>query len=269
MARYIAEVLGDIPDPVIKEKSLLVRWDKEFNPLGTGSDYTVFIHHLGIPSADLRFTADSGSGKATAYGVYHSIYDSFSWMEQFGDPTFVFHEKMSIVWGICALRIADADILPFEHFDQALLVHKYVEQIEPMVPDAKLFRELQRASIEFIKAARMIAIEKRKAKFGSFAIDSNLNDRLAFAERRFLHPKGLPLRKWFKHVIQAPDLYLGYSAVVLPGIYQASADQKDLKLANEQARVLITRLRAVSKYLRGDKFFVLDEQEDSTITSAQ
>jgi N-acetylated-alpha-linked acidic dipeptidase len=230
----------------------LVRWPKEFHPLGTGSDYTVFIHHLGIPSVDMRFTAVSGSGMATSYGVYHSTFDSFSWMEQFGDPTFVFHEKMAVIWGVAALRIADAMILPFEHFDQARLVMKYVEQVEPMVTDARVFEEMQFAARKLIYASIQIHKERMsKHNFWDLAVDSHLNDRIAFAEKRFLHQEGLPLRKWFKHVLQAPDLYLGYSAVVLPGIMQAFLDQRDPVLANQQARVVAHRLRSVADFLLG------------------
>jgi N-acetylated-alpha-linked acidic dipeptidase len=250
LARLIAKVLKDIPDPEIPKSSLLARWDKRFYPLGTGSDYTVFIHHLGIPSADLRFSADSGSGKATAYGVYHSIYDSFSWMEQYGDPTFVFHEKMAQVWGVCALRIADALTLPFNHVDQAKLVRSYVAQVEGMVMNPIIFKEMRYAADELLQ----VAMREAATKYEFETIDSHRNDRLAFSERQFLIPNGgLPLRKWFKHILQAPDLYLGYSASTMPGIVQAFVDQKDPELANQQARIVAERILAVARYLHSGR----------------
>jgi len=249
LARFIASVLRDIKDPELPNTSLLTRWDRKFRPLGTGSDFTVFIHHLGIPSLDMRFSADSGSGKATSYGVYHSIYDSFSWMEQFGDPTFAFHEKMAVVWGVAALRIADAGTLPFNHLDQARLIGGYVRDVRDMVTDPVAFKSMAYAAMQFIKVAKRELELRKRSRFEP--IDSNRNDRIAFAEQRFLIPgdKGLPLRKWFKHVLQAPDLYLGYSAVVLPGIVQAFVDQDDPKLANEQAMLFADRLRAVARFL--------------------
>jgi N-acetylated-alpha-linked acidic dipeptidase len=265
LARYIAGVLRDIPDVEDPKSSLLVRWDRKFRPLGTGSDFTVFIHNLGIPSADLRFSANSGSGKATAYGVYHSIYDSFSWMEQFGDPTFAFHEKMAVLWGVAALRIADSVTLPFVHFDQARLVLSYVNYVQGMVTDPIAYKAMLHASFEYFEVAR----RELRAKRGFESIDSARNDRLAFSERQFLIQgvsNGLPLRIWFKHVLQAPDLYLGYSAVVIPGVVTAFQDQNDTALANQQALVFSQRVRAVARFLHGGHAFQddSDEQRDKS-----
>src|SRR6185503_19767114 len=80
-------------------------------PLGSGSDYTPFLQHLGVPSTDMGFGGD--------YGVYHSAYDSFYWMENFGDPGFVYHVAAAQLLGTMALRLADADALPFDYTDYA------------------------------------------------------------------------------------------------------------------------------------------------------
>src|SRR5687768_929178 len=85
--------------------------------LGSGSDYTPFLQHLGIPSTDMGFGGD--------YGVYHSAYDSFYWMDKFGDPGFRYHVAAAQVWGTLALRLADADALPFDYTDYAKQIRDY------------------------------------------------------------------------------------------------------------------------------------------------
>jgi N-acetylated-alpha-linked acidic dipeptidase len=253
----IRNVLRDIADPEHPGESLLIRWpDKQrYYPLGTGSDFTVFIHHLGIASADLRFSADSGSGQATSYGTYHSTYDSFSWMERYGDPGFLFHEKMSVVWGVCALRLADSLSLPFHHVDQAKAILGYVQSIKPMVTDPVAFAYMESVALGF----HLVALNQAsKKKVPSDLIDLTYNDRVAFAERKFLMREGgLPLRIWFKHVLQAPGLYLGYTADVIPGVVQAYRDQNDTALANKQAYIFANRVQAVARFLQfGDKVAV-------------
>lgn len=101
----------DLPDPSGKLSSLLETWDGTVNPLGSGSDYTVFLHHLGIASADMSFSGDDKCG------VYHSIYDSFHWMETFGDPEYKLHQSMAKLWGLTALRLSDSGTLSFNYSD--------------------------------------------------------------------------------------------------------------------------------------------------------
>ena len=258
LARMIRNVMKSISDPEHPERSILIRWpDKQKHfPLGTGSDFTVFIHNQGIPSADLRFTADSGSGHATAYGTYHSIYDSFSWMERYGDPGFAFHQKMSILWGVCALRLADSERLPFDHVDQARVIAMQVPLVKHMVTDSKAFKAMQSAAREYVRAA--VAIKSAQRKPGD--VQDEVNDRMAFSERQFLFDGGLPRRKWFKHVLQAPALYLGYTAEYIPGVVQAFRDEKDRALANEQAWIFATRLSAVAQFLETGRRIDIDSK---------
>src|SRR4029450_1309717 len=92
--------------------------------LGSGSDYTVFLNHLGVPSMDLTFDGP--------YGVYHSAYDSHAWMARFGDPDFAYHAAMARLWGVMALRLANADVLPFDYglYGRDLLV--YLDDVEKL-----------------------------------------------------------------------------------------------------------------------------------------
>ena len=119
-----------IEDPVNDSVSLYDTWEKKANVLGSGSDYTVFLHHLGIASGDFSF---SGGG---TYGVYHSVYDSFYWMEQFGDPEFKRHQAMAKIWGLTTLKLADAPLLPFNFSFYASQIQLYLESVEKMSSDA-------------------------------------------------------------------------------------------------------------------------------------
>lgn len=251
LVRLIKQVLKAVPDPEHPQDSVIRRWDGKFYPIGSGSDYAVFLHHLGIPSADMRFGANSGSGRATDYGTYHSIFDSFSWMEKYADPDFSFHQKMAIIWGVCALRLADATTLPLFHLDQARIIQGEVERVERMVSDEKAFKEMQKAAKEYLDVSKDIDLKRRNHR--SEDVDSELNNKLAFSERFFIAKEGLPRRKWFKHVLHAPGLYSGYSADYLPGIVQGKRDEKNQELANEQAYLFAARLQAVSRFLKSGK----------------
>lgn len=241
LARLVRQVMAALPDPELLGESLLVRWpnNNSYSQLGTGSDYTVFVHHRGIASVDMRFSPARGNGgSATQYGVYHSDFDSFDWMDRQGDPGFVFHEQMAKVFGLVALRLANNPVLPFSHVDQARLVVGFVDRIRGMVPCPRAFRDMQRAAKEYLAVAQ------------SLIRDEASNDKMAFSERQFLAKQGLPLRQWFKHVLHAPGLHLGYDADFLPGITQAYRDMHDPKLAIQQALLFTERLRAVSRSLK-------------------
>lgn len=244
LARVVSQVLHDLPDPKRPTHRLSTRWNGLYFPLGTGSDYTVFIHHLGISSVDMRFGAESMSGGGAVYGTYHSIYDSFQWMDQFGDPGFYFHQAMSQVWGVCALRLANAIHLPFHHVDQARAIQSHINKARPLV-DPEVFQNLRTAGEQFLQAAKQVARERPISPQDILA----RNDRIALAEKKFLYSAGLPRRKWFKHVLQAPSLYEGYAPDILPGIVQAVRDENNQTLGTEQALVFCARLRAVSEFL--------------------
>src|SRR5262249_7740435 len=134
--KLIRAATQDVMDPKTG-KSLYQTWhdrDREQRPelerdaatqprigaLGSGSDYTPFLQHLGVPSTDMGFGGD--------YGVYHSAYDSFYWMSHFGDPTFVYHAAMAQLWGTMAMRLADADGLPFDYTDYAAQLRDYFNE---------------------------------------------------------------------------------------------------------------------------------------------
>ncbi len=240
--------------------------------LGSGSDFTVFVHYLGVSSVDMGSLIDRFR---RPYGMYHSVYDSFSWMERFGDPGFKVHVMMAELWGRLALRLADAPVLPLNHTEQGHALDAYVTTLEELLasrdqpPNRLDLAPLKAAVRAYQAAARGVAEELLLLEEEDEVALSTLNDRLAFTERRFCSKAGLPGRKWFRHIGQAPGLYLGYAGESLPGVTQAVNDGETV-LAQEQVLVAASRIKAAATYLAGGmeeeeeeaEMRVMDEEEE-------
>jgi len=231
LSRELLEVTRKVTDPSTK-KRLSDVWDLKVSTLGSGSDYTVFIDKLGIPSFDLRFMPENKK----PYGTYHSIYDSYTWIETQADPSMEYHVLLAQICGLLALDFADSLILPISPHDQALAIRQYVQELEEMnIPGlAKL-----KKAVEYLHEAAL-----------EFSNDDSIdlttkNEILGMLERKFLDEKGLPKRKWFKHVLQAPGLYLGYSPEVFPGIQQAFSEKDEWLLRSETRRAIKAIYRCV------------------------
>eukprot|EP00475_Leptophrys_vorax_P039791 TRINITY_DN724_c0_g1_i2.p1 TRINITY_DN724_c0_g1~~TRINITY_DN724_c0_g1_i2.p1 ORF type:complete len:655 (+),score=174.54 TRINITY_DN724_c0_g1_i2:1585-3549(+) len=231
---FVSEVLKDIADPVDMSSSLYDTWNKKAGVLGSGSDYTVFLHHLGVASADFSF---AGGDK---YGVYHSVYDSFYWMEQFGDPHFKLHQTMAQFWGLTALRLAEAAVLPFDYSFYASQLASYLDEVEKMATDAG-------QPIDFSPLANSI-LNLAESGLPEKTFLESCKGNLFLAEREFLVPEGLPGRIWFKHLIQAPGLDTGYGAVVFPSIVDALQSGNYTLAALEVPRVA-ARINAAADFL--------------------
>jgi N-acetylated-alpha-linked acidic dipeptidase len=186
--------------------------------LGSGSDYSAFLQHLGVPSTDI--------GSNGPYGVYHSVFDNYAWFTKFADPTFVYEQQMARVFGLEVLRMAQADALPLDYEAYGVEVRKHLENAQ------KRGQELGWAKVDYsaaLKAAEHLAAAGRSARKAadraSGAELARLNAALLGAEHAMLG-KGLPHRSWFRHTIYAPGEYTGYAAVVLPGVNE-SMDRND------------------------------------------
>ncbi|KAF7725324.1 hypothetical protein EC973_009663 [Apophysomyces ossiformis] len=199
--------------------------------LGSGSDFVVFLDHLGIASMNLGFQGD--------YGVYHSNYDSFHWMSKFGDPQFEYHQAMVKIWGLLALRLADDEILPLYPLDYAHKLEEYVERLNEYIrpytyPSLhRSVRKLIHASQHFEEYIDSLTDRKDRKK----AIET-VNNQLAFFERSFLDPKGLIGRSWYKHVVYAPGLWTGYSSQVFPNIAEAMDEGNFTQARYAEKRVI-------------------------------
>jgi N-acetylated-alpha-linked acidic dipeptidase len=203
--------------------------DVKVGDLGSGSDYTAFLQHLGVPSADITSKGP--------YGVYHSAFDDFTWFTKFGDPTFTYEQQMARIYGLEAIRMASTDVLPLDYEEYGKEIGEYVKSAEQKAKaafgaQAPSFADAAKAAERLQKAgAYVMEVQRRVA--GDPAV---LNLVLRNTERDFL-VDGLPGRPWFKHAIYAPGEHTGYAAVVIPGVNEA-IDNKDLSLTKQQLQIL-------------------------------
>jgi N-acetylated-alpha-linked acidic dipeptidase len=213
--------------------------------LGSGSDYSVFQQHLGVPSTDV-----SSNGP---YGVYHSAFDNFAWFKKFGDPDFVYVQQMARVFGLEVLRMADADVLPFDYEQYGKEVVAYVDdsrkKAESKFGDRALDFSAVAASAKRFQEAGAKILSKQKNPSRDV---TQMNQSLRQAERALLVPEGLPHRPWFRHAIFAPGEYTGYAAVVIPGVNEA-IDKGDAERARQQLAVLAAALERAAKELSGHR----------------
>jgi N-acetylated-alpha-linked acidic dipeptidase len=208
--------------------------------LGSGSDFTPFLQHAGVPSTDIE-----SSGP---YGVYHSAFDDFAWFTQNADPHFLYLQQMARVLGLEAMRMADADVLPYDYVAYAREISAYLEAAKHRATDAGLgsldFAPAQAAAARFFAAAQR-ALARESAPTGELA---PLNAALRQTETALLSDAGLPHRPWYRHTIFAPGELTGYSAVVLPGVNEAISAQ-DTNLAAQQLQVLTQALNRAASVL--------------------
>jgi len=220
-----------------------VKNDVPVGDLGSGSDYTAFLQHLGVPSADM-----SSSGP---YGVYHSVFDNFAWFKKFGDPDFVYEQQMARILGLEAIRMADADVLPYDYEEYGKEVVAYLETAKKRARDkfgdqAPDFTAVMNAAQSFERAGAKLLEKQKEMPHDS----GRLNQVLLSTERALLVEQGLPHRPWYRHVIYAPGEYTGYAAVVIPGVNEA-LDKADAERAKQQLQVLATALERAAKVLEG------------------
>jgi N-acetylated-alpha-linked acidic dipeptidase len=211
--------------------------------LGSGSDFTAFLQHVGVPSTDI-----SSGGP---YGVYHSAFDNYAWYTQNADPKFVYLQEMARVFGLEALRMADADVLPYDYVTYAREISSYIDAAKQKSKDQGLsldFAAAQAAAVRFSAAAEHVHRQQTAAS-GDLA---KLNLELRQAEADLLSEAGLPNRPWFRHTIYAPGEYTGYAAVVIPGVNEA-LDSKDQQRAAQQLTVLTLALNRAAQTLEGTR----------------
>jgi len=214
--------------------------DVHVGDLGSGSDFTPFFQHAGVPSTDV--------GSEGPYGVYHSAFDNFAWFRQNADPKFFYLQEMARFLGLEALRMADADVLPYDYAAYASAIESYLETARRKANDDELnsryFVLAQTAAARFAAAAQK-AQSRQIAATGDLA---KLNIAMRETETALLSPAGLPNRPWYRHTIFAPGEFTGYSAVVIPGVNEA-IDAGDWKRAAQQLAVLAEALDRAAQTL--------------------
>ena len=279
LERFINEVAHDVKQPgagksvwdAMKEhrveqartdsdkKELSERTDLRIGALGSGSDYTPFLQHLGIASMNTGFGGEGGGG------VYHSIYDSFAWYIKFGDPTFEHGRALSQVNGTIVMRLADADVLPFEFTDLADTIGRYVDELDKLTRRGKPQTEIDLASLTLAVKSLVESARRYEDALGKASTDGfkqvkqakSLNELLYQSERKLTNEQGLPRRPWFRHQIYAPGFYTGYGVKTIPGVREAIEEkhwdeiEPEMKKAVGAIQALASQIDAAARLLEG------------------
>ena len=248
LADFLREVARDVPDP--SGGSIYDAWLRQIKHakkpkvttrLGSGSDYTVFLNFLGLPVADLTFDGP--------YGVYHSIYDSFTWVDRVGDPGYYYHAAMGRYWAVAALRLSECDYVPLDYAAYAQEVQIYLDETETAARRLGVtvdFSQVRDAAKVWEKNGRIALEVARKAvDAGDMVRVERVHRGLMKVERALLDPEGLAGRPWFKHLIYAPRPT--YKALVLPALTEAieARDQSRAKLEVERLTRALKRAASV------------------------
>jgi len=287
---FINEVARDVVDPQTKvsvaererarlvlaakpeeRKELRERRDLRIRALGSGSDYTPFLQHLGIASLDLGFSGEDNGG------TYHSIYDSFAHYQRFGDPGHAYGVALAQTAGRAVLRLAEADVLPFEFTSFADTLGRYVTELSKLADEMReeteeTNRRLKdrayalaadpketsvpppaRPPVPYVSLSPLLNAKARveesargfdaawKARAGAGELPAEtqkaLDAVLMGAERSLTRAEGLPRRPWFVHQVYAPGFYTGYGVKTLPAVRE-SLEQREWTQAEEQAKTV-------------------------------
>jgi len=214
--------------------------DVDVGNLGSGSDFTPFFQHLGVPSTDI--------GSSGPYGVYHSAFDDFTWFVKNADPDFTLLQQQARVFGLEVIKMADAGVLPYNYPTYASEIQVYLQTAKKKAAEAGLKELKFDAALEAAQRFAAAAVVVQKKMESPIADIPAFNQTLLDAEHDLLSTQGLPGRPWFKHTIYAPGEFTGYAAVVIPGVNEA-IDAKDLGRAQEQMAILTEALNRAAATL--------------------
>ena len=257
------------------------RDDLRIGALGSGSDYSSFIDHLGVASLNIGYGGEDDGG------IYHSIYDDFYWYTHFSDTAFVYGRALAQVGGTTVLRLANADLLPFAFTNLSETVQGYVKDLQSLRDrraeqitdrnksiDDGLFKltsdprdpvtapERQQPAPQLNFAPLLNALDSlthaasrydraytRAVTDGRFASAKMVNTQLLQAERALTSPEGLKNRPWYVHMLYAPGFYTGYGVKTLPGIREA-IEQRNWKEAQDEINLTAEAVKLLADYLK-------------------
>jgi N-acetylated-alpha-linked acidic dipeptidase len=213
--------------------------------IGSGSDHTVFLNFLGRPVITLEFDGP--------YGVYHSMYDDFYWMNHFGDPGYKYHAAMSQLWGVTALRLAQADVLPIDFEFYGNTINQFVSELEKnkhydtvklsLAPAHKAAQELTSAAAQTASVLNP-AVASGKLTPAQLA---TINSLLMKGEANFILPGGIPGRPWFKHILYSARYT--YAHLELPAITEA-VESGNWSEGQRQTEILVNALNAETALMK-------------------
>ena len=260
-------------DPMELRKELRQRADLRIDALGSGTDFTAFLDHVGVATLDL------GYGGEDEQGIYHSIYDDFYWYTHFSDTDFVYGRALAQTVGTSVMRLADAEVLPFDFVNFADTVGMYTKNLEKLLADKQEeirernqeldegmfkatfdprrptvapvreevpphlnFAPMQNAVDSLTRSAKHYqqALSQKEASLGDDAVTAKLgalNRELMESERRLTNAEGLPRRPWYKHLLYAPGVYTGYGVKTVPGVREGIEQKRYAEAEQEIVRV--------------------------------
>src|SRR6266480_3728584 len=246
LEKFSNDIAREIPDPETKltawkrqqlreisnakapelREEIRKRADLRIPALGSGSDYTAFLQHDGVASLNIGFGGEDNGG------IYHSIYDDFYWYTHFSDTDFVYGRALAQTGGTAMMRLADADLLPFEFGDFADTVQTYLKELKTL--SQKMQDDIRERNKE-IEEGVFKATDDPKRPLVPPAVETvppHLNFVLIESERKLTTAEGLSNRPWFKHQLYAPGFYTGYGVKTVPAVREA-IELKKWKLADE------------------------------------
>ena len=270
-----AQVLS--PNQTVAGQTVGDLWDKAISTMGSGSDFTAFQDFAGIPSLDMGFGASAGS----AVYHYHSNYDSFYWMDTFGDHDWAYHVTMTKLWAAVTVYLSERPVLPLNATDYADSLKRYLihatekaqhalEQesvIKPKLrhgPDSAPFAniraaiaDLRNTACKFDEHAQELVGEVETGvpwwqfwkRMELYRKVRKVNTQLKAFERHFLHQPGLDSRTWFKHVVFAPGLWTGYAGETFPALIEG-IDQRDWKAVDRWSEIIEALVQEAAQSLR-------------------
>jgi N-acetylated-alpha-linked acidic dipeptidase len=254
-------------------EELRQRADLRIEALGSGTDFTAFLDHLGIATLDLAYGGEDEGG------IYHSIYDDFYWYTHFSDTEFVYGRALAQTVGTSVMRLADAEVLPFDFVNFADTVEMYRKNLEKLLADKQEeirernqeidegtfkatfdprrptvapvreevpphlnFAPMQNAVEALTRSAKHYqqALSQKQASLGDDAVVAKLgalNRELIQGERRLTNADGLPRRPWYKHLLYAPGVYTGYGVKTVPGVREGIEQKRYAEAEQEIVRV--------------------------------
>ena len=279
--RMQARAIAMGPQPARNEARS--RPDLRIGALGSGSDYSAFLQHAGIPSLNVSF-----SGLDDSEGVYHSIYDDYYHFTKFLDTDFAYGRALAQTVGSLVIRLADEDVLPFQFTSLAETVQTYVGELQAQlrqqqsetrelntqieegvftsiadprrafrapvvdtVPPSINFAPLENAASALTQAAERYKtmLDASRSRLTPDAIRS-LNKSVIQSERQLTHEAGLPRRSWYRHLLYAPGFYTGYAVKTMPGVREAM-EQKDFAEAEREIVRVAEALNRETELING------------------
>ena len=265
---YDITALVPSPNKTVSGQTIRDLWDGHIRTMGSGSDFTAFQDFAGVPSVDFGFTSD---GKSPVYH-YHSNYDSFYWMEKFGDPGFEYHVAMAQILGLVAAKLIESPLIYFNATDYANGLAGYLQKVKDLAAEsghlsvqAVSFEELASSIASLLEAS--VALDARAAALAAQIKGSlpwwkwwervrlwlkvrGVNSKYKYLERKFLYTEGLDGRSWFKHVVFAPGKWTGYSGATFPGLVEG-IDEGNAEGVEKWKRIIVGKVREATKSLQG------------------